>query len=468
MASFDVNNHESLGVSSKVPSFSKFQNTLKSQDIVLNRRHVTTPSDQSTYIQNQELRFELSSDSSYILPDTSSLNFNIKTSDATSCLSDFPATCWVKDLRILLNGKTVEHITDVNQLCYAQASQIMSLNDAKSDYYNMCGSYKWNLGYESSAKEDVEPDVDFPDLAAATSGVKNVVELLNLFRQDEYGVDQRIAEAKNAHFNGLNLTLPLSLISGFCRSRRMFPLPNAKVEIVIRLATNNEAMIQFAEDSGHTYTISNVELGIDMVDVAPEYQRLIQAEVGGEEGFYYPINTYEVVVDNTNVPNSVSQQTYQYTSSAKRVKSMILWRKTADDVKNIGDSIASLPCGITEQQLIIGSRRYPESRPFRNPEEMFAHTKRAIGDFGQVTANLGWSSPETYKAEDKHSTFAVIYNFEKIQDDGLELDTLSLSNSGAKFQIKNTENALNKTVYQYCGLEVVLPIKFARRLLVVE
>jgi len=205
-----------------------------------------------------------------------------------------------------------------------------------------------------------------------------------------------------------------------------------------------------------------------MVDTNPVYQQMLQQEIASPEGFFYPINTYEVVLDNTSVPAAVSNQTYQYSSSAKRVKSMIVWRKTAAEVVDGADSISSLPCGLTEQQLIIGSRRFPESRPFRNPEEMFAHTKRAVGDFGQVTANLGWSTPTTYKSSTGNSTFAVIYNFEKIQDDGLELDTMNLSSSGAKFQIVNKETGLNRIVYQYCGLEVVQPIKFASGFLMVE
>lgn len=481
--SFDVPNYQATGISSVLPFFSRIDRAIKIQDIVRKRDTMVFKAPQASYSpsgNNNKIIIQISSQSDYLKPDASALHFKIALSGTNQYLDDYPATCVLNELVVKCQGRVLERIQNLNELVYAQSVLLMSANDMKHEYANLLGAWKWNEGYaeytSTLATAGYNPSTnsaaDIGTSAAKWSRINDLtVEGASQRATFAPTVQKNTAHASRGLSAGtMEYVVPMSMLSGLHRKQELFPLLNSNLDYEFTLESVQKAC---HVDDATGYTLSNVSMTHDIVQVHPMYNEMIQALINSPEGLVYPINTYEVISSNRDIVSG-SKTTWDYSSSARLVKSMLVWRKKDAHLNGQAyHSISSLISNCQQIQIRLGSSLYP-NEPLDTPMKIYAHNLKQSNNLGLVSANLGIQNMDTFTsgalstdtATGQNGTFCFLQNFEKVNESGsyIELDSISLSDVGSKFSIETQDYYASDDpfrVHQRVALEKVVVLRFA-------
>lgn len=337
------------------------------------------------------VQFVLADSSSLLDVNSATISFTIKTS-GTGVETIDDGVAWCRRLQVSLNGNLVEDIDH----CHRLTNMEVYASGDKS-WYQSAGSFGGWWKYNPDLVLG-NPVVSTAGLAGATFAAANaatnstlVGNLLQGYNPGFGDVGAQVvatptgvwaaAGARTAAAAGEIRVNPLSLMSGFFRTKQYVPL-NLLGELVVSftLASAQEAILQATGNTDADYAIQDIFMECDVVQPHYALQELMTkvATSEGESGIVIPYESAIVSQGQSITSGSSSVIVSRATNNLRRL--LYAHQLTA------GLSSANFPSvscfgynATTNWQVRIGSYYFP-SQPASTPARMFGLLQGTYGE----------------------------------------------------------------------------------------
>jgi hypothetical protein len=273
----------------------------------------------------------------------------------------------------------------------------------------------------------------------------------------------RSADVRTGNTAGMQVSIPLGLISGFGRCAQYIPISVlGELAVIAQTGTAADVLFTTSSTSGADYSLSKISLEYDIVVPTAGYMSMLQ-KVAMEDGFMIPYES--TIVATGGVINASSTALNESSVIVSRATNYLL-RASVVQLPVTGGNTLGFPsqscfahAGTNSFQFKIGSQVYPQL-PAEQDAAMFTTSLAAYGspmnENGSVVNRALWAqstnagsagTPATYETAQVASggsvkfcyadSFIPTYGFQTIKG-GAEpslLDAVSLSGaSGSQLQ----------------------------------
>lgn len=415
----------------------------KSSLLVSRRRIRFQPQTGLTAVPGSIVQFVLADSSSLLDVNSATLSFRITSTGASSaaapCALD-DGVSWLRRFQVSLNGNLVEDIDHAHRL-----ANLEILASADKAWYQSAGSFGgwWKLN---------------PDLADAASTAAAAAYNPCFGDLSGNSTGSLWAAAAVRHAAGEDRVVPLSLLSGFFRTKQYIPLSLlGEMTLQMTLASNEEAIFQQTNTDG-AYSISDIFLECDVVQ--PHYMLAeLMTKVATQEGENGIVIPYEsaIVSASQNVSSS-GQQSVIVSRSTNNLRRMLYAHQATAGMSS--KNFPSVSCfgnyGTNSWQVRVGSY-YAPSQPATTTARMFGLLQTTYGEavnekpglinrnmYAITTAPGGVvaGAPNAGAGRVRYNdAFIVGYNFDNFKNTGgtnvLDADGFSvLSQSGSQVVVQ--------------------------------
>ena len=446
---------QGLPVSEVVPEAIPAMNDgmTKSSLLVGRRRIRFQPQTGTTAGPNSIVQFVLADSSSLLDVNSATISFKATVTGtnaaATPCALD-DGVSWLRRLQVSLNGNLVEDIDNAHRLANME---VYASADAPTyqGALSFGGWWKFNPqlsnvagGVASAGTGAIAYNPAFGDISGnASGGLWNAA-----------GV---------RHAAGEDRVVPLSLLSGFFRTKQYIPL-NLLGEMVLQfsLASNEEAILQSGATDG-AYTLSDIFLECDVVTphymLAEMMNKVANSE--GENGIVIPYES--AIVSQGQAITASGQQSIIVSRATNNLRRLLYAHQvTAGLSSKTFPSVSCFAFNTTSSwQVRVGSY-YAPSQPATTAPRMFSLLQSAYGEpinekcglinrntYTTTTAAAGTAS-EGLQRNARCDSFIVGYGFDNFKNTGgtnvLDADGLSvLGQAGSQVVVQVTVGSVAVT-----------------------
>jgi hypothetical protein len=192
----------------------------------------------------------------------------------------------------------------------------------------------------------------------------------------------RVADVRTGNTAGMQVSIPLGLISGFGRCAQYIPLSVlGELAIILQTGTANDVLFTTSSSTTGDYSLSKISLEYDVVVPSAGYMSMLQ-KVAMEDGFMIP---YESTIVATGGVISSSSSALQESSVIVSRATNYLLRASVVQLPVTGGNTLGFPsqscfahAGTNSFQFKIGSQVYPQL-PAEQDAAMFTTSLAAYG-----------------------------------------------------------------------------------------
>ena len=399
---------------------------------------------------SQQIQFLLADQGGLLDPRSVVLNYTIKTTgdSSTPCPDDGHV---LTTFQVLCNGQLLDNITQAAKVTNIE----MKMGGSKS-YYQSAGSFQGFQLLNADLNAAVPSSTDSTSIGAwgYVAGNQAACNVRS----------NRAADVRTGNTAGMQVSIPLGLISGFFRCAQYIPLPVlGEIAIIAQTGTASTVLFSTTSATDGDYSLSKISLEYDVVVPTSGYLQMLQ-KVAMEDGFLIP---YESTIVGTGGTIAASASTLNESTIIVSRATNYLLRASVIQQPVTGGNTLGFPtqscfshAGTLSYQMKIGSSVYPQL-PAEQDAAMFSTSLAAYGspmnENGSVVNRALWSqstnatsagSAATYETAQVASggsvkfcyadSFIPSYGFQTIKG-GAEpslLDAVSLSGaSGSQLQV---------------------------------
>ena len=414
---------------------------------------------------SQQVQFLVADQGGLLDPRSIVLNYNIQTSGAaTPCPDDGHV---FTTAQLLMNGQLLDNIQQAARVTNIE----MKMGGSKS-YYQSAGSFQGFQLLNQDLNATVPTSTDASTISAwgwvagnqAACAVRSA----------------RAADVRTGNTAGLQVSIPLGLISGFGRCAQYVPLSVVgELAIILQTGTANDVLFATSSSTTGDYSLAKISLEYDVVVPSSSYMSMLQ-KVAMEDGFMIP---YESTIVGTGGVITASSSALQESSIIVSRATNYLLRASVVQIPVTGGNTLGYPsqscfahAGVDSYQMKIGSQVYPQL-PTEGDASMFNTSLAAYGspmnENGSVVNRALWAqstnagtagTPATYETAQVASggsvkfcyadSFIPTYGFQTIKG-GAEpslLDAVSLSGSSGSQLVVSLISAPSANYTPYVSL----------------
>lgn len=426
----------------------------KSSLLVGRRRIRFQPQTGTTANPNSIVQFVMADSSSLLDVNSATISFKVTTSGTTSTattpLALDDGVSWCRRMQVSLNGNLVEDIDNCHRLANME---VYASADAPTyqGALSFAGWWKFNPqlanaagGAVASGAACLAYNPAFGDISGNASG--------SIWHAA--GVRQGAGEDR---------VVPLSLLSGFFRTKQYIPL-NLLGEMVLQftLASNEEAILQSGATDG-AYALTDIFLEADVVTphymLAEMMNKVANSE--GENGIVIPYES--AIVSQGQVIQSAGQQSVIISRATNNLRRILYAHQvTAGLTSKAYPSVSCFPWNSTSSwQVRVGSY-YAPSQPATSAPRMFSLLQSAYGE--PINEKCGLINRQTYvtttsaagvvseglQRNARCDAFIVGYGFDNFKNTGgtnvLDADGFSvLGQAGSQVVVQVTVGSVTVT-----------------------
>ena len=344
-----VNAHFSgLPLTEVVPASVRVSGVSKSS-ILSGRRRVRFAAQTGTTADAGNIIQFVLADSTCLL-DTQSVVFsaNVLTSAGTATLDDGPA--WCRRLQVTFNGSLLEDVDNV-----ARNTNAMVYAGASKSWIESAGTF---AGYWK----------DVPALASSVNAYTAVTTgfTLGMAAAIEGDIGRALTNAYKRYsnttstggpsFNGMNIGVPLGLLSGAFRTASYLPLSQmGECVIQLTLSQNSEALIGTA--GTETYNLKDIYLEADLVTPNYLYSQMLNmlCQDENEPGLVIAVET--TIVSQGQAIASTGTNSIIMSRATNNLRKIVVTSTPTDALASYSyPSVSCFPCaGFKSVQFRIGS-----------------------------------------------------------------------------------------------------------------
>lgn len=278
------------------------------------------------------------------------INYNQQVLAAGDCVCDDGSPFMQIDIAV--GGQTIESISSAPK--YANAE--MRLKGSKT-YYQTLGSF---TGFQL-LNPDLIPDVP-------TSAAAQTIGAWGWVAQNVASLNARLERASAAVFDsraGMQVSTPLSLLTGFFKTKKYLPL-SLVGDLAIQLTAGMPSDVLFTASSqtaNQDYSLSNIELHYDIVVPSQEYLNMMVAQAQGE-GLVIPFESVAVQVGQAIAVSSsavVENQLQVQRATNNLLSAAVVQIPSANAISSIGYPSQSCfsHAGVCGINFSCGSLNFP-------------------------------------------------------------------------------------------------------------
>jgi len=438
-----------------VPSAISLDKPTKSSIVSARRRVKIVPQTGTSYGASgagggsQQLQWLVADQGGLLDPRSVVLNYTIQTSGAAAPCPDDAHV--FTTFQVLCNGQLLDNITQAAKVTNIE----MKMGGSKS-FYASAGSFMGFQLLNADLNAAVPSSTDSTSIGAwgyvagnqAAAAVRSA----------------RAADVRTGNTAGMQVSIPLGLISGFFRCAQYIPLSVlGELAIVATTGTANDVLFTTASSTAGDYSLARCSLEYDVVVPTSGYMQMLQ-KVALEDGFMIPFES--TIISAGGVISASASALQESTIILSRATNYLL-RASLVQIPVTGGNTLGYPsqscfshAGAYSYQMKIGSSVYPQL-PAEQDAAMFTTSLAAYGspmnENGSVVNRALWAqstnaatagTPATYETAQVASggsvkfcyadSFIPTYGFQTIKG-GAEpslLDAVSLSGaSGSQLQV---------------------------------
>jgi hypothetical protein len=209
----------------------------------------------------------------------------------------------------------------------------------------------------------------------------------------------RAADVRTGNTAGMQISIPLGLISGFGRCKQYIPLSVVgELAIILQTGTANEVLFAVSTSTAGDYSLSKISLEYDVVVPTGGFMSMLQ-KVAMEDGFMIP---YESTIVGTGGQITASTSALQESSIIVSRSTNYLLRASVVQIPTTGGNTLGYPSqscfshsGVNSYQFKIGSSVFPQL-PAEQDASMFTTSLAAYGspqnENGSVVNRALWAN----------------------------------------------------------------------------
>ena len=414
---------------------------------------------------SQQISFLVADQGGLLDPRSVVLNYTILTSGASAPCPDDGHVFTTAQL--LMNGQLLENIQQAAKVTNIE----MKMGGSKS-YYQSAGSFQGFQLLNADLNAAVPSSTDSTSIGAWGYVAGN---------QAACAVrSARAADVRTGNQAGMQVSIPLGLISGFGRCAQYIPLSVlGELAIVLQTGTANDVLFTTSSSTAGDYSLARISLEYDIVVPSQNYLSMLQ-KVAMEDGFMIP---YESTIVATGGVITASSSALQESSIIVSRATNYLLRASVVQIPVTGGNTLGYPsqscfahAGVDSFQFKIGSQVYPQL-PAEGDASMFNTSLAAYGspmnENGSVVNRALWGqstnagtagTPATYETAQVASggsvkfcyadSFIPTYGFQTIRG-GAEpslLDAVSLSGASGSQLVATLISAPSANYTPYVSL----------------
>lgn len=413
-----------------VPEVAKIAGKLSNASVITGRRRVRlTPQSGQTYVSSagggaNTVNILIQDGQSYADLLSACLSFNVVTTatgGSGACALDDGAFSVFRRALISVNSTLMDDVDFLAKKVNAELASTVSQN-----FYDNVGSF---MGlYKSSTG------------AFGTNGVASGTPTVNGFI-DKYNVASKITLA-SAMYSDTNAAtkhkfmVPMSLLSSFFRNQTLMPLRNAgQLYVQLNLASAVEACVCPPGVTNPSYTITDLTLEMDFIDLHPTYIALMDEmmEKPDSDGVRFAFDAH--LCSSQNLGNGVGAQNVIISKASQNLRSIqVIVQPTAglSNVNYPAQSTFTNP-GFVDIQYRIGSLYFPAFTTI-GEHRAFADLQNAFGNLVSIDKSGIIDLQNFYNATSSTGTMGLIAPYNG-----------GFSNGGAGYQAYS-----DKFTHAYC------------------
>jgi hypothetical protein len=398
---------------------------------------------------SQQVQFLIADQGGLLDPRSVVLNYTIQTSGAANPCPDDAHV--FNTFQLLCNGQLLDNITQSSKVSNIE----MKMGGSKS-FYQSAASFMGFQLLNQDLNAAVPSSTDSTSIGAWGYVAGNQAACATR--------SARVADPRTGNTAGMQVSIPLGLISGFGRCAQYIPLSVlGELAIVATTGTANDVLFSTSSSTTGDYSLSRISLEYDVVVPTASYMQMLQ-KVALEDGFMIPYES--TIISAGGVIAASPSALRESTIIVSRATNYLLRASLIQQPQTGGNTLGypSQSCfshaGTYSYQLKIGSSVYPQL-PAEQDAAMFTTSLAAYGspmnENGSVVNRALWAqntnaatagTPQTYETAQVASggtvkfcyadSFIPSYGFQTIKG-GAEpslLDAVSLSGaSGSQLQV---------------------------------
>ena len=374
-----------------VPSAVSLDKPTKSSIVTARRRVKVTPQTGPSAGSggagggSQQVQFLVADQGGLLDPRSVVLNYTILTSGAANpCPDDghvFTTT------QLLINGQLLENIQQS-----ARVTNIEMKMGGSRSFYSSAGSFMGFQLLNADLNSAVPSSTDSTSIGAwgYVAGNQGAAQVRSA----------RVADVRTGNTAGMQVSIPLGLISGFGRCAQYIPL-SVLGELALVLQTGTASDVLFSTSSSTTgdYSLSKISLEYDIVVPSAGYMSMLQKVAMEDGGFMIP---YESTIVGTGGVISASASALQEQTIIVSRATNYLLRASVIQIPVTGGNTLGYPsqscfahAGTNSFQFKIGSQVYPQL-PAEQDAAMFTTSLAAYGspmnENGSVVNRALWAN----------------------------------------------------------------------------
>jgi hypothetical protein len=415
---------------------------------------------------SQQVQFLVADQGGLLDPRSIVLNYTIQTSGAaTPCPDDGHV---FTTAQLLINGQLLDNIQQAAKVTNIE----MKMGGSKS-FYQSAGSFMGFQLLNADLNAAVPSSTDSTSIGAwgyvagnqASAAVRSA----------------RAADVRTGNTAGMQVSIPLGLISGFGRCAQYVPLSVlGELAIVLQSGTAANVLFSTSSDTTGDFSLSKISLEYDIVVPSAGYMSMLQKVAMEDGGFMIPYES--TIVGTGGVISSSSSALQESTIIVSRATNYLLRASVIQQPVTGGTTLGfpSQSCfshaGTNSFQFKIGSQVYPQL-PAEQDAAMFTTSLAAYGspmnENGSVVNRALWGqstnagtagTPATYETAQVASggsvkfcyadSFIPSYGFQTIKG-GAEpslLDAVSLSGASGSQLVATIISAPSTSYTPYVSL----------------
>ena len=221
-----------------------------------------------------------------------------------------------------------------------------------------------------------------------------------------------------------------------------------------------------------SYTVKNIYMTADLVDLNAEYVGMMDRLLQGE-GMTLPLDKYTVLTAQNAITAQSSKKQFTYSFGAPVVKSCVFW-KQLESQQNTFDKYSSSGFLNNNQKsfrLRVGSKYLPQYDAVSSNEELYWMTQKGLGMAGNIGEQVGLGNFSSFSSNNHEiGTCVFMFSFEKNSEsadvvlDGIDARSTSLFVA----EIEDSIDAGNDTEILYCAFNTIAVLKLANGALELE
>ena len=359
-----------------VPASARLGDVSKASILTSRRRMRITPQSGATYGSagsggnNAQVNFLVSDAAGLIDPRSIVLNYFVQTAGTNTTVMDDATpftTC-----QISLNGSLLDNIQNAARVANIEAKLGMS-----SSYYRTAGSFQ---GFQL-----LSPDQATTAVSAWGRVASITTDLSTSFK--------RAAAAQNGNVAGMQVSIPLGMLSGFGRMKTYVPI-SILGDLQISLIAGSAADCVFqngAATADGTFSLSQVSLEYDIVTASAPYMSLLKdIATSDARGLVMPFESTICAQAAAIALSSTITENTLITSRATQnlLRASVVMTPTSA-ISSLGAPSQSLfsHAGTSSVQFRAGSQVYPQLPAFGDAS-MFNMSLSAYGSVSQENGSV--------------------------------------------------------------------------------